>query len=128
MLRFVTVLCCWVLVLLTPLEGRAVKRFHFTNYRTTNGLSSNCIFKMEVDSRGFLWLATDYGINRFDGAAFRTYLKENYPSLSQNIAIQVCRTNGDGVYVSGYNGFLQRYDYATDSFESFFQPPWPIQR
>ena len=118
--RFVAVLCCWMLAFLAPLEGLAVKRFHFTNYRTTNGLSSNCIFNLEVDSRGFLWLATDYGINRFDGAAFSTYLKENYPSLDQNIAIQVCRTNGDGVYVSGYNGFLQRYDYATDTFETFF--------
>lgn len=118
--RFVAFLCCWVLVLPALAQGYAVKRLHFTNYRTSNGLSSNYIVDMAVDAHGFLWLATDCGVNRFDGAAFRSYRTDNYPSLLENDALQVCPVSAGGVLVSGYNGFLQRYDYATDRFEPVF--------
>ncbi len=120
MRKFTAFLCCLVLALLMPVEAFAVKRFHFTNYRTSDGLSSNYIVSMAVDAHGFLWLATDYGINRFDGAAFRVFLTDNYPSLRQNDALQVKATKEDGVFVAGYNGFLQRYNYGTDSFDSIF--------
>lgn len=118
--KFSAFLCCMVLALLVPMSGYAVKRLHFTNYRTADGLSSNCIFDMAVDSHGFLWLATDYGINRFDGAAFRVFTTDNYPSLCQNDALQISKANGGGVFVSGYNGFFQRYDYLADKFDTVF--------
>lgn len=43
---------------------------HFT---TEDGLSQNTIMDMVQDSRGYLWLATWDGLNRFDGYNFRSY-------------------------------------------------------
>ena len=45
----------------------------FRRLDTPNGLSSsqiNCIFK---DSRGFVWIGTPYGLNRYDGYRVKTY-------------------------------------------------------
>jgi signal transduction histidine kinase/ligand-binding sensor domain-containing protein/DNA-binding response OmpR family regulator len=43
---------------------------HFT---TEDGLSQNTVMDMVQDSRGYLWLSTWDGLNRFDGYNFRSY-------------------------------------------------------
>jgi signal transduction histidine kinase/ligand-binding sensor domain-containing protein len=51
-------------------QPRSVK---FDRYSSAGGLSENnvhCIFR---DSRGFVWLGTDDGLNRFDGYSFQIY-------------------------------------------------------
>jgi two-component sensor histidine kinase/streptogramin lyase len=43
------------------------------NYSTRDGLSHSqvrCVFQ---DSKGFLWIGTDQGLNRFDGYEFKTF-------------------------------------------------------
>ena len=45
----------------------------FRRLDTRDGLSNsqiNCIFQ---DSKGFVWIGTSYGLNRYDGYRFRTY-------------------------------------------------------
>src|SRR6186713_714517 len=43
---------------------------HFT---TENGLSNNNVYKLMEDKKGFLWVATAYGLNRYDGYTFKKY-------------------------------------------------------
>jgi len=45
----------------------------FTQYTTNDGLSQNTVRDIHQDKRGFIWLATTYGLNRFDGKEFKTY-------------------------------------------------------
>lgn len=40
------------------------------------GLSNNFVVSIAQDKEGFLWFATDEGLNRFDGSHFITYYKE----------------------------------------------------
>jgi ligand-binding sensor domain-containing protein len=42
----------------------------FTKYTTRQGLSHNHIHDICQDSSGFIWISTEYGINRFDGTSF----------------------------------------------------------
>jgi ligand-binding sensor domain-containing protein len=46
------------------------KRFAFT---TADGLPSNHVYSVAEDTSGFLWIATDNGVSRFDGKKFRNY-------------------------------------------------------
>lgn len=46
-----------------------VKKF----YTVSDGLPSNRIYKCLQDEKGFLWLATENGLSRFDGQNFRNY-------------------------------------------------------
>lgn len=43
------------------------------DYTVMEGLSSNCVYHVERDARGFIWLATSKGLDRFDGQRFRHF-------------------------------------------------------
>ena len=52
------------------------------NYTTENGLPQNSVKDIITDKYGFLWIATENGITRFDGSQFVTtdeqYNKQRY--------------------------------------------------
>jgi len=49
----------------------------FTYYTTANGLPTNWTYACKEDSKGFLWIATESGLVRFDGKNFITYNDRN---------------------------------------------------
>ena len=62
-----------VSLLLTAISTTMAQQFYFTGYSIGDGLSQsvvNCIFQ---DSRGFLWIGTQNGLNRFNGYKFEVY-------------------------------------------------------
>lgn len=51
---------------------------HFT---IENGLLSNRIYKVIQDKEGFIWIATDKGVSKFDGKSFKNFTtKDGLPS------------------------------------------------
>lgn len=54
------------------LSGNAQEPVHF-NYRSSNGLPSNEVYKVKTDNQGYLWFGTDRGVSRFDGSRFSNY-------------------------------------------------------
>lgn len=87
----------------------------FNHFTTESGLSSNLIFAMDQDSSGFLWLGTDFGLDRFDGRLFKHFRKDKYPDMHREDLYYVECMDG-GVYVGSFSGTLQKYDRKTDGF------------
>ncbi|MBP1612866.1 MAG: tmoS 12 [Bacteroidetes bacterium] len=86
-------------------------------------LSSNLFNKIVQDSYGFIWIATDYGLNKFDGFKFVQYLnnrKDHTSLLSNNIKTLTLDKKGN-LWV-GCNSGLQLYDPALDSFKTISFP------
>ena len=55
--------------------------FHFTNWKSTDGLPSNYINAIYEDHLGFLWMGTFSGVSRFNGNSFINYgLANGLPS------------------------------------------------
>ncbi|MGC4101207.1 ligand-binding sensor domain-containing protein [Ferruginibacter sp.] len=61
------------MVLTTNAYGQKSEFKSFTKYAQQQGLSSYNIKKIFKDHRGFLWVATQDGINKFDGNSFIKY-------------------------------------------------------
>lgn len=81
------------------------------------GLSQSSPYHIFKDSRGFLWLGTQDGVNRYDGHHFRIYKPDGDNPFSLrgvNIAGIVEDKNGD-IWVGSEEG-LNSYDRATDRF------------
>ncbi len=67
------------LLLFVCIIGAKGQHFHVTTYTTSNGLLSNEVRHVVQDTFGFLWIASDNGLLRFDGVHFR-HFNEQLPS------------------------------------------------
>lgn len=92
---------------------QAQSDLYFKNFTTVNGLSHNKINCILKDKRGFIWLGTDDGLNRFDGSRFTIFKNEpgNKASISGNI-IKDLHEDKDGIlWIATADGGLSRYDH-----------------
>nr|WP_256489402.1 EAL domain-containing protein [Pleionea sp. CnH1-48] len=80
---------------------------------------------MLKDQRGFLWLGTQSGLNRFDGYRFQQFHYEPNKSGALNDGfIWALYEDRDGhIWIGTSNGGLNRYDPSRASFESFVVDP-----
>lgn len=103
-------LCCCV----GALRGLAqTGRF----YSTADGLSSSLVNQLLQDRQGFLWSATEYGLNRFDGLHFTNYWNVSGDSLSikNNYVRSLFEDSRGSLFVGCIDG-LMRYDRESDDF------------
>jgi signal transduction histidine kinase/ligand-binding sensor domain-containing protein/DNA-binding response OmpR family regulator len=88
-------------------------RFHSTD----KGLSNSLINKVYQDRKGFIWIATENGLNKFDGVRFSIYRHRitDTASLKNNYVRSLYEDSHGNFWIGCING-LQLYDRATDSF------------
>ena len=55
-------------------------------YTTDMGLSSSLINQIFQDQQGFVWVATEYGLNKFDGLRFTNYRHVSGPAARARTA------------------------------------------
>ncbi len=74
-----------LLVILFTLVHMAIAtsqdEYHITHFTSMEGLPQNSVRGLAFDQHGFLWLATEGGIARFDGRSFRVYNSADHPGL-----------------------------------------------
>ena len=92
-------------------------QYVFKHLTTSDGLSNasvNCILQ---DHKGFMWFATNEGLNRYDGYEFRVY--KNVPgdslSLSDNKVESIYQDPQGNLWVSTSHG-LCLYNREQDNF------------
>ena len=80
--------------------------------------SNSHINKMLQDHAGYIWLATDNGLTRYDGHSARTFTRTaETPSLLSNIVLTVMEDNNNDIWVGTSEG-IQRFDRSTETFET----------
>ena len=86
-------------------------------YDTEDGLSSTFINYLYQDSKGYVWIATEYGLNKYDGIHFTTYLHDadDNHSLRNNYVRCLFEDTDRNLFVGCYNG-LMIYNRNTDAF------------
>lgn len=101
-----------LLSLETNLKGR-------TRLYNEKVMSSSLTTAIAQDSRGYIWIGTEYGLNRFDGISFKEYLhNDNDPSSIKSNIVRSMLNDEEGRLWVGYLNGLQLYDPLTDSFKN----------
>lgn len=72
------------LLLVEDVSGQKATDFSVTHYNNENGLPQNSIKGIELDKNGFLWVATESGLLRFDGQQFKLYDRNHFPLIKSN--------------------------------------------
>ena len=102
--------------------GSVVRFMHLTQ---EDGLSQNAGLAFLQDSRGFMWIGTQDGLNRYDGQAFTVFKNDpdNPGSLSNN-SINALAEDRDGfLWIGTWGGGLNRFDPRTQQFTRFQHDP-----
>lgn len=91
--------------------------FKFTHLTTSEGLSQNSVFAIVKDYKGFMWFATDEGLNKYDGYKFTVYKHdaEKPGSISNNSLSSVFEDAAHNLWVLTAGG-LDRFDRITETF------------
>jgi len=92
------------LLILNSLLGQ---QYTYKNYSIDDGLPSNTIYKIDQDSKGYLWISTGSGASRFNGSTF--YNINNKNGLSENIfGLKIDKY--DRVWFDTYNSYLVYFE------------------
>ena len=86
-------------------------------YSSLDGLSGTSMQSFFQDSKGYLWIPTESGLNRFDGYNFKVYLNrpDDSTSINSSSASVVFEDSSGKVWV-GTNYGLNQYDFVLDCF------------
>ena len=92
----------------------------FEHYSSDDGLSHNYISQILQDRKGYIWISTWYGLNRFDGNRFVNYTVQpgDYSNLSHNRILSLCEDACGYLWVTTYDNSIYRFDSGTETFVS----------
>lgn len=120
--RIILFFAAWVAAVAAP--GRDA-RFCVRNMGAESGLSCNYVSSMAVDKWGFIWIATEEGLNRFDGLGYVTFYKDsNGNGLTGNELNCLLDDKTDPVmWIGTSHSGLNSYNYATGEFTYYINDP-----
>jgi len=77
--------------------------YNFAHLDNTQGLSNNQINCILKDSRGFMWIGTNFGLNRYDGYHVKVYksIKNDSTSLIYNSIPRIQEDKSGNLWVTG---------------------------
>jgi len=99
---------------------------HFEHFTVESGLSSNSITCLLRDKKGFLWIGTDNGLNRYDGYNFVSFRNEITQKNSiSNDHVKYIFQDEDGILWLSTWKFLNKLDPQTGIFTIYKYPTNP---
>ena len=95
----------------------AFAQFQIQHYTTENGLPSNGIKGLQFDdSTGFLWIATEAGLVRYNGMRFKTFDVKTNPELGSNRIVVLTKNAAGKILMCGQEGNLSLVKNNTAAF------------
>lgn len=101
-----------VIMLLLPLSLYSIQQSPvFRSVTVSEGLSHNTINAIYKDTRGFVWLGTQMGLDRFDGVNVTTY-----PQFSGRTVFSIAETDSVNLWVGTDIGLI-KFNRKTETVE-----------
>ncbi len=99
----------------TKLYGAGNGSLNFNHFNSYNsGLSFDNINRIAQDSNGFIWIATEDGLNRYDGNSFTRYYKDEL-GVDSDFIVCLCADKNGNMWIGTDKG-VTFYDYMQDCF------------
>lgn len=88
----------------------------YQNWNNKNGLIQNSVADIVKDDKGYLWLATEEGVQRFDGTNFNVINQENTPDLYSSTFYDLFKSD-QGIWAAALNTVLYLNNDSIKSFD-----------
>lgn len=117
-IRLAVLIClvalCRVLHALDP--HQPLRQYGHQTWQSNDGLPQNSIHAILQTSDGYLWLATEDGLVRFNGVDFTTFNTENTPQLKSNAIRSLIEDASGALWIGTAEGIVR---YQGRQFTSF---------
>src|SRR6187549_2543400 len=96
----------WLIILFSSLIFKSIAAqkpyLYFNRLTTQNGLSHNKVNCIIQDKRGFIWIGTDDGLNRYDGHNFTIFRHQpdSGATLSGNIIMDLLEDENQVMWIA----------------------------
>jgi PAS domain S-box-containing protein len=97
----------------------------FEHLSIEDGLSQNAGLTIFQDSKGYLWIGTQDGLNRYDGFVFKVYKHDpdDPNSISHNSILAIAEDQDGYLWIGTWGGGLNRFDPAAETFVRYHHDP-----
>jgi len=108
----------YLIITISLASNISAQSIPFNRLTTNDGLSNNYVYDLLQDRLGFLWFATDDGLNRFDGYEFKVFRNNanDKNSISDNSVWTLAEDRFGKIWMGTKNGFVNCYDPVLDKF------------
>jgi signal transduction histidine kinase/ligand-binding sensor domain-containing protein len=109
-----------VILLLFTLSGSGQNIFRFDHIGSEDGLSQNTGFSILFDSKGFMWIGTWIGLNRYDGYEFKIFRSSpgSLSGFTNNRVIKLWEDKRNFIWLETYDGYYHFFNPVTEIFQS----------
>ena len=107
-----------VLLILLQLGVTALSQtYYFRHYQVEDGLANSTVHCCIQDKKGFIWMGTKGGLNRFDGYTFKVFRhdEDDTTSIGSNFLRSLYEDEEGVIYAGTING-LYRYNDSAENF------------
>ena len=102
----------------------SLQKYHVRSWSTTDGLPNNKVFAILQSSSGYVWLATQEGLVRFDGERFTTFDSKNTPAFPHSEIIALFEDKDSVLWISTIRGMVRyrKGQFSAVPFDSTVAP------
>lgn len=104
-------------------------RYYFKSYKVSDGLSGNATRDIIQDKKGFIWIASRNGLNRFDGNTFKIFRNKHgdSTSLGDDAVSSIYEAQDEKLWIGTHKG-IYIYNPLTERFTAFkLIPPGEVR-
>jgi signal transduction histidine kinase/ligand-binding sensor domain-containing protein/ActR/RegA family two-component response regulator len=102
-------LLCTASLAAALVPGHALSQYVLRTWTSDDGLPQNTVTDIVQTPDGYLWIATQDGLARFDGATFTVFDARNTPALHGSFINRLAVTRDGTLWIGIYGGGVARY-------------------
>lgn len=99
---------------LDPHQG--LRHYGFQSWQTDNGLPQNTVHAVLQTRDGFVWLATEAGLVRFDSVNFDVFTNKTTPQIPSGLIFALMEDRSGALWIGTANGVVR---YSGGGFRDF---------
>lgn len=98
--------------------------YNFRNIGVNDGLSQNTVETIFQDKKGYIWIGTNDGLDRYNGYQFKHYKHDKYDknTISNNYIVDIIEDDEEYIWVATIDG-LNRINTTTNEINRYYSDP-----
>ena len=105
-----------IILLNTFLNVNSQPNARFEEVEAQNTISQNTVTSIYQDKLGFLWLGTTFGLNKYDGYKYKSYIfnkiENNQPASNRIVSLKADKN--ERFWITMYDGNVYRFNPETE--------------